>query len=361
MHKYSLLLGLACSQLSFGQAPAGYYDAAASLNGVPLKAALHNIIRHHDALSYNDLWTAFQSTDKKANGKVWDIYSDRPGGTPPYEYTFGSDQCGNYTSEGQCYNREHSWPRTYFNEAAPMNSDLFHIYPTDGAVNGKRDNDPYGLVDTTVGYWQSQNGSRSGTNRYPGYSGTVFEPLDSFKGDLARTYFYMATRYYTEDGSWKDWAMANHAELKTWTVAMLLEWHHMDPVSRKEIDRNNAIYALQHNRNPFIDDPGFADCIWGDASACTTAPVAIASADVSGKVKVYPNPATDRLLIDLSQLQPAETLTLDLLNAQGRLVYHKNLDKTGIASIDLNGYAKGLYWIRLQSARSTGIRKIVIR
>ncbi|WP_118975889.1 endonuclease [Taibaiella koreensis] len=359
MHKYLLLLSLVCCQLSYGQAPTGYYDAAASLHGVPLKAALHNIIKNHNVISYNDLWTAYQTTDKKANGKVWDIYSDRPGGTPPYEYSFVSDQCGNYTGEGQCYNREHSWPKTYFNDVPPMNSDLFHIYPTDGAVNGKRDNDPYGEVDAPS--WQSQNGSRSGPNNYPGYSGTAFEPIDSFKGDLARTYFYMSTRYYTEDNGWKDWAIADKADLKPWAIAMLLEWHHMDPVSQKEIDRNNAIYVLQHNRNPFIDNPDFADCIWGDASACTTTPVSIASVDVSGKIRLYPNPATNQVRVDLSLLPPAETLALDLLNTQGQLLYHKDLNKAGITTIDLSSYAKGLYWLRLHSARATGIKKLVIR
>lgn len=352
---------MALGPLCHGQAPAGYYNAAANLNGTQLRAALHNIIKNHSEQSYSALWTAFKSTDKKANGKVWDIYSDKPGGAPPYEYTFSTDQCGSYTGEGQCYNREHSWPRTYFNDAAPMNTELFHIYPTDGAVNGKRDNDPYGVVDITLPYWQSQNGSRSGTNQYPGYSGMAFEPIDSFKGDLARTYFYMATRYYTEDGSWKDWAMANGAELKPWAIAMLLEWHHMDPVSAKEIARNNAIYGLQHNRNPFIDNPDYVDCIWGNSSACATAPVSVASVDVSGRIRLYPNPATDQVTIDLSQLSPAETLALDLVNVQGQILYHKDLARAGVTVMDLKPYARGIYWVRLQSPSATGIRKIVLR
>ncbi|MBW6458553.1 MAG: endonuclease, partial [FCB group bacterium] len=95
-------------------------------------------------------------------------------------------------------------------------------------------------------------------------SGTVFEPADEYKGDFARTYFYMATRYYGEDGNWSDWAMSDGAELKPWTVEMLLDWHRDDPVSTKEINRNDAIYVLQNNRNPFIDIPQYVEYIWGD-------------------------------------------------------------------------------------------------
>lgn len=90
-----------------GQIPPGYYDSADGLQGFPLKTALYDIIKNHTARSYTQLWTDFKSTDKKANGKVWDMYSDNPNGTPPYEYTFVTDQCGNYGGENECYNREH--------------------------------------------------------------------------------------------------------------------------------------------------------------------------------------------------------------------------------------------------------------
>ncbi len=361
MRKYLLLLGVCTIQMAYGQEPAGYYNAANNLNGQLLRVALFNIIKGHTEQTYGALWTAFGTTDRKANGKVWDIYSDVPGGTPPYEYTFGINQCsGSFSNEGDCYNREHSWPRSYFNEQAPMNTDLFHIYPTDGVVNGKRDNDPYGLVDTTILFWQSENGSRSGVNRYPGYSGRVFEPLDSFKGDLARTYFYMSTRYYSQDGGWANWAMANGADLKQWTIDMLLEWHHKDPVSAKEIARNNAVYALQHNRNPFIDHPEYADCIWGTATCGT--PVSIATVDASGKIRFYPNPASEKVVVDLSLVGISEKTTIDLVNVQGQPLYHKELGaKEQTTTISLHAYAKGIYWIKLSSATTVGYKKLVIR
>ena len=102
------------------QIPAGYYSTADGKSGAELKTALYLIIKDHDDLTYKELWTAFETTDRKPNGKVWDMYSDNPGGTPPYEFTFGSDQCGSYTGENSCYNRSTSFQRAWFNDATPI-------------------------------------------------------------------------------------------------------------------------------------------------------------------------------------------------------------------------------------------------
>ncbi len=252
-----VLLAPSCTQ---AQPPAGYYDSAEGLAGEPLKAALHNIIKDHTALTYGALWNAFATTDAKPGSKVWDIYSDIPGGTPPYVYTLFTNQCGSYSSEGDCYNREHSFPKSWFNSAAPMVTDLFHIYPTDGYVNQKRGDLAYGKVGSAD--WTSQNGSKTGLCISPGYNATVFEPIDAYKGDLARSYFYMMTRYYGGINSWSS-PMLSGGDLAPWAVAVLLQWNDLDPVSPKETARNNAIFALQHNRNPFIDRPEWVHAIWG--------------------------------------------------------------------------------------------------
>lgn len=245
----------------FAQPPAGYYNAAQGLTGEPLRSALHNIIDDHDVINFNSLWSNFFNLDRKSNGKIWDIYSDIPGGTPPYEYAFGSDQCGEYNSEGDCYNREHSFPQSWFNEASPMVSDLFHIYPTDGWVNGKRANWAYGEVGSPT--YTSQNGSKLGPSNFPGFNGTVFEPIDAYKGDLARGYFYMLTRYMGQTQSWSSPMMLGGAFLP-WAESLLVSWHLADPVSQKEIDRNNKIFnTMQHNRNPYIDQPEWVQQIWG--------------------------------------------------------------------------------------------------
>lgn len=265
------LLGV---QILSAQIPPGYYNQAAGLNGAGLKTALHRIIRNHHVISYNGLWTAFYTSDDKTSGKVWDIYSDIPDGTPPYEYDFGADQCSVTPGiENSCYNREHSFPQSYFGSSSSdtIYSDLFQIYPTDSYVNTRRSNFPYGTVNVPT--WTSQNGSKTGPCTTAGYTGTVFEPLDAFKGDLARTYFYIATRYEHEMAGWTTLNNYGDAILDSsaypcyepWFLAMLLHWNAMDPVSQKEIDRNNTAYAFQGNRNPFIDHPENADIIWAGA------------------------------------------------------------------------------------------------
>ena len=121
------------------------------------------------------------------------MYSDIPNGTPPYTFTFGSDKCGSYAKEGDCYNREHSFPASWFSDAYPMYADLFHLYPTDGYVNSMHSNYPFGDVATPS--WTSANGCLLGASSDAGYSGTVFEPIDEYKGDIARSYLYMITCY----------------------------------------------------------------------------------------------------------------------------------------------------------------------
>lgn len=240
--------------LTWAQIPSGYYDSAEGKTGKALRAALHEIIKGHTVISYDGLKAAYFYTDIDANGKLWDIYSD-------YRWTAGQ-VCGNYSVEGDCWNREHTWPQSWFGSGTPK-SDLFHVLPTDGKVNGMRSNHPYGEVSKAT--YTSKNGSKLGTCKTSGYSGTVFEPIDEYKGDIARGFFYMSTRYYTEDSSWSSSDMTTKCEIKDWALKMLLRWHKEDPVSQKEIDRNNVIYAsYQHNRNPFIDHPEYAQMIWDE-------------------------------------------------------------------------------------------------
>lgn len=253
----AVLIALLLYILPLSAQPPGYYDSTDGLLGEELKIALHQIIDNHSVMSYAALWTAFYTSDDRPDGTVWDIYSDVPDGTPPYVYHFGVDQEGSASGEGEGYNREHSWPRSWFGgEVLPMNTDINAIYPSDVYCNSMRGSYAYGEV--SYAQWTSLNGNKRGPCGTSGYSGTVFEPRDDFKGDLARTYFYMTTRYYGEDGSWPGGPMSDGSQLLPWALEMLLTWHENDPVSQKEIDRNTAAYSLQNNRNPFIDDPQFA-------------------------------------------------------------------------------------------------------
>lgn len=276
---YSLLLNLVFIS-AFAQAPNGYYSSATG-TGAALKTQLKNIITTgHNPGSYGGLWIAYQTTDidnfYENDGSVLDIYSENPTGADPYTYSVGSaNQCGNYNSEADCYNREHIIPQSLFNEASPMVSDIHFIRATDGYVNNMRGNFPFGTVGVTN--YISNNGSKRGSSVSPGYTGTVFEPINEFKGDVARMIFYFVTRYETQLSSFSSGDMLGNSAypgLQQWQLDQLLAWHALDPVSAVEIARNNASYTYQGNRNPYIDNPQYVNLVWGTPTTDTQAPTA---------------------------------------------------------------------------------------
>ena len=265
MNKLFTFLLLSLSLSVFSQPSKGYYDTATGKNTTDLRTAIQAIITNGQSVTtYDGLWTAYKSTDENSSGKIWDMYSN-------CTFNLGAQQCGIYSNECDCYNREHTSPQSWFASASPMVSDLFNVYPTDGKVNGERNNYPYGEVGTTT--YTSANGSKLGTSGFAGYTGIVFEPVDEYKGDIARTYFYMATRYAGLCESWSAGAevVYSSADLGFTPYAMnlFLKWSREDPVSAKEILRNNAVYGIQNNRNPFIDNPGLEEYIWGNKTTET--------------------------------------------------------------------------------------------
>jgi endonuclease I len=268
---YMTLLLAAVALLASAAAPNGsgtYYQNANGKKGAQLKTALCGILwetRYNPALSYNELWTAFHTTDVRSDGKIWDMYSDNTNYEPG-----GSAQGHNYSGEGDSYNREHSFPASWFGSNTPMYTDLHHIYPTDGYINNRRSNYPFG--ETNGNTYKSHNSfSKLGSCTVSGYTGTVFEPADEYKGDFARTYFYMVTCYEEKLADWYSKNAESRTTIdgstypgfQTWQLNMLLAWAAADPVSDKETARNNAVKNIQGNRNPFIDYPGLEQYIWG--------------------------------------------------------------------------------------------------
>ena len=275
------LLTLAATGWAQGPNNSGeYYKAADGKKGAELKTALCGVIYDRNEggsldNAYKALWTHFRTTDVLSNGKVWDMYSNLR------EMEFGTDQAGNYKKEGDVYNREHSMPNSWFGgKVMPMYTDLYHMYPTDGYVNSKRSNHPFGETNGES-YKSANNFSKLGKCTFEGYDGTVFEPNDEYKGDFARTYFYMVTCYEEKIVDWyTNYGVNGSGEtqkavlatfdgnkypgLSEWQLKMLMKWAKNDPVSEKETNRNNAVYDIQNNRNPFIDYPGLEEYIWGD-------------------------------------------------------------------------------------------------
>lgn len=264
--QFSLLSLLVLVVQLFAQGPNGsgtYYSNANGQKGKSLKTALFKIISTHKDIGYDGLFKCYEKTDKRTDGKVWDMYSNTT------NYSF-SDHNGGYKKEGDMYNREHSLPQSWFKKASPMKADIVHVVPTDGYVNNRRSSYPFGETNNPT--YKSNNGfSKVGPSSVEGYSGTVFEPNDEYKGDFARIYFYMATCYENRIASWATNGTAStvldgtsYPAYKKWYINMLLRWAKEDPVSQKEIDRNNAVYECQKNRNPYVDYPGLEQYVWGD-------------------------------------------------------------------------------------------------
>jgi hypothetical protein len=212
-----------------------------------------------------------------------------------------------------------------------MQSDAHQLLPTDGRVNGFRGNFPFGRVNDNNLVSQSgisnptQNGSKLGANLNSGYSsgysGTVFEPINEFKGDIARIYFYFITRYENQVGNWSSFAMFDGSSdqvLQTTFLNILIEWHLSDPVSQKEIDRNNNIYYNhQNNRNPFVDHPEYVSMIWNpvtDTEAPTAATNLIASNPTMSSIDLSWTAGTDNIAVNTYDIYVDDTNTLSTSN-----------------------------------------------
>ena len=320
---------------SFSQVPSGYYSTATG-SGYTLKTQLHNIIDDHNDQGYSAIDGFMTSYDldnyyETGSNTILDVYSENPSSSDPYNFTPGNDECGNYSSEGDCYNKEHVIPQSVFSSNTPMQSDAHQLLPTDGRVNGFRGNFPFGRVNDNNLVSQSgisnptQNGSKLGANLNSGYSsgysGTVFEPINEFKGDIARIYFYFITRYENQVSNWSSFAMFDGSSdqvLQTTFLSILIEWHLSDPVSQKEIDRNNNIYYNhQNNRNPFVDHPEYVSMIWNpvtDTEAPTAATNLIASNPTMSSIDLSWTAGTDNIAVNTYDIYVDDTNTLSTSN-----------------------------------------------
>lgn len=253
-----------------------------------LKTEIHDVIVNQSKVQYTsttyDLWDAILHTDKKLNDAgnafiVWDMFTDVPSGADVYEFDHCNDRDAGSCpgGEGQCYNREHTFPQSWWGggqtAADTQRVDIHHVVPSDRSLNTSKSNNPPGIVTTAV--TTGSNGFKVGFNpSYPCSSAMYYEPIDEYKGDYARMYLYVGTRYEHNMVLWStistegDCAMSGdpYTCYEPWLLNLLLEWHNADPVSSKEIDRNNAIYAIQGNRNPYIDNPNWVTLIWGDGT-----------------------------------------------------------------------------------------------
>ena len=247
----------------FGQIPNGYYDEAQGLTGDILKTELNNIIKDHIEFPYTssgtDVWDILKETDKDPNNPNNVILL----------YTGWSKNGEDEYNGGNGWNREHVWAKSHgdFGNEIGIGTDVHALRPCDVSVNSARSNRWFAECSTEYIDGDGPTGCYTSSTEW------VWKPNENVKGDVARMIFYMATRYEGEDLEPDlqiiDYLPPNnntsdpiHAKLSD-----LLVWHMQDPVDDWERNRNDIIYYdYQNNRNPFIDQPEFAELIWGDLS-----------------------------------------------------------------------------------------------
>lgn len=363
--------------------PVGYYNTATG-TGYTLKTNLHNIINNNTNSSgidnYGDLWTfytnpAMRDNYYENNGTLLDIYSEKPTGLDSYEYSGTGQQCGGTTPsvEGNCYNREHIIPQSVFSSNYPMYSDAHFVLPSDNRVNGWRNNYSFGKVVSTTGVpctnsaasgagstpCYSTNNSRLGQNvnsgYSSGYSGIVFEPIDEFKGDVARAILYFVTCYQDRIPSYT-FDMFNGTVNQSLTdtfLNIMLTWHQLDPVSAYEIAKNDAVYSHQNNRNPYIDHPEYACLIW----SATCAALNTDSFELIADINVYPNPSNDQKINIETQNELDE---IQLINVNGQIMKQISNPVRNQNKYILENLPKGFYFLKLSADNATETKKIII-
>lgn len=334
----------------WAQAPANYYQTAYGKSAASLKTELHGIISDgYVELGYGDLYDVYVESDTRSDGTIWDMYST-------CTWYHGQKKCGNYSKVCDCYNREHSIPASWFSDRSPMYTDAHHLYPTDGRVNGQRSNLPFG--ECANGTTLTNGLGRNGSSTFQGYSGTVFEPVDEYKGDFARTYFYFVTRYQDKMSTFTtsntSFASNTYPSLNSWSIALFLKWHRQDPVSEKEITRNNAVYKHQKNRNAFIDHPILAEHIWGTLQS-TAWNVTGVDTPAELMARINYNASERRMLVasDLGELN------YEVVNISGVRVLKGTLlggDAVSVASLQ-----PGVYFFRVNANELKAVKKFIIQ
>lgn len=359
-------------------------------SGRELELALRDIIYPHIKLSYNGLWEAYKITDTAPldsvpsgytkTDLVYDMYA-----WMKYFPKFHSDN--DHTQTGGI-NREHSVPNSWWggeNGNAEAYTDLHHLVPADGAANNAKNNYPLGEKSENDGLtlsWPTQDKYHNGHLYVSkdhvcsrvwsvpsemqdnfGDAAKVWEPVDMYKGDFARMYLYLVCAYEGRI-NWKTNYMfvsdANkNTSIQPWALELLLEWHRNDTVSQKELDRNNAVETLQHNRNPFIDFPELVEFIWGDKNteAFCLADARCAYHEFHYSVDEYEETDDHFVYQNDNKLIINTEGLVQIIDVMGRVIVSENVTTNGI---DISHINKGVYIVRVVG-KDVMTQKIVVR
>lgn len=338
----SLLPFLVCSFFAFSQIPAGYYNSAENKSGEELKASLHEIIKNHEEFTYSS-----------SNTDTWDILkeTDRDTTNPENVILFYSGWSVNAEQEynnGKGWNREHVWAKSHgdFGTTRGAGTDLHHLRPCDISINSARNNKDFDIGGTIYTDGDGVTACKSDADSW--------EPRDEVKGDVARMLFYMAVRYEGE-GDEPDLELAD--QVKSFDLnetkqgfhgkfSTLLAWNSADPVDSFEMNRNEVIYRYQKNRNPFIDNPDYANLIW---------PLTDIDEVKNAKVFIYPNPANDYIII-----QPENTALLQaqIYSIESKLI--KTFEFSGKTKISVAELTTGTYYLKINNNNELFKTKFVV-
>lgn len=325
--------------------PDGYYNSLDGLADVTLRQAIQDIIAEEGvvrAQTYNDVIEILKEADENPenSNQVWLVYLEQ--GRAKLDYQTTSNSIGKW-------NREHVFPRSrggfnsieadeeingidvYWNTNADSlrhgNSDAHAIRAVDGPENSSRGNQFYG--------------------QYNGPTGT----LGGFKGDVARSIFYMAVRFNGLEvvNGFPEGITGQFGDLAT-----LLDWHRNDPPDDFEMNRNNVIYQWQFNRNPFIDQPDMVEYIWGNMiGQVWQQPLSVDEVSTL-QLSIYPNPTTNRIYFKGVQ----NLTTIDISSIDGRKLSTYSISND--TYIDLN-VTSGIYLLNISSNNQMLTKKIIVK
>lgn len=364
-----LLISVFTVSISYA-VPGNYYNSLDTTKScASFKTALYNLISSNTTvIPYALVDDYFDKTDlvpakAPATGMIIsDKYaSDNPFGPDFCNYRFPTDFCGNRTgnqTECYCYDKEHVFPKSWFGGANiyPMYSDMHYIWPADNYVNFRKGNLAIGYVKSA--FYTSKNGTKIGTSdpakNYTFNSTNIFEPIDTFKGDFARAYLYVVTRYQDSIVNWINRSTASsvldgnkYPGLKPWILQVCVKWSKMDPPSAAERKRNDSVFALQGNRNPYIDFPNWVEKVFGpngiSASCVSTGIIANRTVDFS----IFPNPIKDAPLTIQTNTLITEDATVEIADILGRVLSTQKFNAGSNIIVDVNELDKGIYFLNL--------------
>lgn len=302
----------------FAQIPAGYYDNAIGKKQAELKTALHLKIKNANVPSYGSgtgsTWAAFTKTDvRPTDGTVWDMYSNN-------HVAFN----GNSAASGM--NIEHSFAKSWWGDGRQAAQDVMHLAPSNSTANSAKGSWPMAVVDGTTTFSNGAIKVGKSSSR-PGGLIDAWEPADEYKGDFSRAYMYMVTAYEDYSTLWTGNSVNQldnntYPVFEQWTVDLLLKWCEQDPISQKEITRNNEVYKIQGNRNPYIDYPLMVEYVWGKLTSVPFSP--------DGNVDYpYLSTPSNGTIFDFGKVAYLQTANLT--------VNLKALNLTGDLSISITG------------------------